>query len=87
MLENMTRVIPAQLPCLNFKENSRYQPVKKGGSFGGIVCLVDRSPSEPRELITPSIPAPVTAPSGTEAAGPSPTSAAAPATSQEESTE
>jgi hypothetical protein len=70
VLENMTRVLPAQLPYLVFKEDCRYQPVKKGGSFGGIVCLIDKSPSEPRELIVPSIPAAATTTGGTDGAVP-----------------
>ena len=65
-----------------FKEDCRYQPVKKGGSFGGIVCLIDKSPSEPRELITPSIPAAASAPAGADAAAPNST-VPAPAPTQE----
>lgn len=67
----MTRVLPAQLPYLMFNEDCRYQPVKKGGgSFGGIVCLIDKSPSEPRELIVPSIPATVASTGATDGAAP-----------------
>lgn len=70
VLENMTRVLPAQLPYLLFKDDCRYQPVKKGGSFGGIVCLIDKKPSEPRELIVPSVPAAVATAGGADGAAP-----------------
>ncbi|CAG8688334.1 13834_t:CDS:10, partial [Gigaspora margarita] len=54
-LENMARVLPAQLQYISFPENSRYVPVKKG-TVGGILMVVDRRPGEPEELILPSTP-------------------------------
>ncbi|RIB20457.1 armadillo-type protein [Gigaspora rosea] len=54
-LENMARVLPAQLQYISFPENSRYVPVKKG-TVGGILMVIDRRPGEPEELILPSTP-------------------------------
>lgn len=81
----MTRVLPAQLTYLSFTDDCRYQPVKKGSSLGGIICLIDKAPTESRELIAPSVPAAVTTPAGgTEAIAPntSPVAAVAIAPSQ-----
>ncbi|CAG8526274.1 17299_t:CDS:10 [Acaulospora morrowiae] len=55
ILENMARVLPAQLQYISFPENSRYVPVKKG-AVGGILMMMDKSPGEPEELILPSTP-------------------------------
>ena len=49
-LENMSRVVPAQLEYITFKSGSRYHPVKKNIS-GGIICLVDATPEIEKELI------------------------------------
>ncbi|CAG8535850.1 3770_t:CDS:2, partial [Scutellospora calospora] len=54
-LENMARVLPAQLQYISFPENSRYVPVKKG-IVGGILMMIDKHPGEPEELILPSTP-------------------------------
>ncbi|KAI9023487.1 armadillo-type protein, partial [Phycomyces nitens] len=53
ILENMARVMPAQLKHISFKEDSRYVPVKKG-IVGGIIMLVDKKPGEEEDLIEPS---------------------------------
>ncbi|CAG8556740.1 11970_t:CDS:10, partial [Acaulospora colombiana] len=55
ILENMARVLPAQLQYISFSESSRYVPVKKG-VVGGILMMVDKTPGEPEELILPSAP-------------------------------
>jgi hypothetical protein len=51
VLENLSRVIPAQLKFVKFRDNSRYVPVKKQLSVG-IVILNDKKPTEPTELMT-----------------------------------
>ncbi|CAO3657434.1 unnamed protein product [Mucor hiemalis] len=55
ILENMARVVPAQLKHIAFKEDSRYTPVK-GENVGGIILLVDRKPEEEEDLIQPRVP-------------------------------
>ncbi|KAI9843972.1 MAG: proteasome regulatory particle base subunit [Sclerophora amabilis] len=47
-LENMSRVLPAQLRFISFPEG-RYEPVKK--PTGGVVLLIDNQPSEPKTLL------------------------------------
>ncbi|KAI9762783.1 MAG: proteasome regulatory particle base subunit [Chaenotheca gracillima] len=47
-LENMSRVLPAQLRFVSFTEG-RYNPVKK--PTGGVVLLVDNQPSEQKSLL------------------------------------
>jgi len=47
-LENMSRVLPAQLKFISFPAG-RYQPVKK--PTGGVILLVDTKSGEPKELI------------------------------------
>ncbi|KAJ1533065.1 proteasome regulatory particle base subunit [Cladochytrium tenue] len=47
----MTRVVPAQLRFVKFRDSSRYAPVKRGAFAGGIVILHDRRPDEPVELV------------------------------------
>ncbi|PKX92947.1 proteasome regulatory particle base subunit RPN2 [Aspergillus novofumigatus IBT 16806] len=47
-LENMSRVLPAQLKYLTFPE-PRYEPVKR--PTGGVVVVLDKNPDEPRETI------------------------------------
>ncbi len=48
LLENMFRVLPAQLKYITFPE-PRYQPVKK--PTGGVILLHDTRPSEPKHLL------------------------------------
>jgi 26S proteasome regulatory subunit N2 len=55
VLENMTRVVPAQLKHISFKD-SRYSPVKSESS-GGIIMLIDRKPEEEEDLLQPRVPA------------------------------
>lgn len=47
-LENMTRVLPAQLKFVSFPD-SRYKPVKK--PTGGVILLHDTTPLEPKTLL------------------------------------
>lgn len=47
-LENMSRVLPAQLKFVSFPD-SRYKPVKK--PTGGVILLHDTTPSEPKILL------------------------------------
>ncbi|KAJ9374882.1 hypothetical protein DTO282E5_437 [Paecilomyces variotii] len=47
-LENMSRVLPAQLKYLTFPD-PRYEPVKR--PTGGVVVVLDKQPAEPRETI------------------------------------
>ncbi|KAI9894905.1 MAG: proteasome regulatory particle base subunit [Vezdaea aestivalis] len=47
-LDNMSRVLPAQLRYISFPE-SRYEPVKK--PTGGVILLTDKNPSEPKSLL------------------------------------
>ncbi|KAL4922510.1 armadillo-type protein [Aspergillus aurantiobrunneus] len=47
-LENMSRVLPAQLKYLTFPD-PRYEPVKR--PTGGVVVVLDKTPEEPREVI------------------------------------
>ncbi|EAS30093.2 26S proteasome regulatory subunit Rpn2 [Coccidioides immitis RS] len=47
-LANMSRVLPAQLKYLTFPD-PRYEPVKR--PTGGVTVVLDKSPSEPREIM------------------------------------
>lgn len=47
-MENMSRVLPAQLKYLTFPD-LRYEPVKR--PTGGVVVVIDTKPSEEREII------------------------------------
>ncbi|KAL1616495.1 proteasome regulatory particle base subunit [Diplodia seriata] len=47
-LENMSRVLPAQLKYISFP-GERYVPVKK--ATGGVILVTDTKPSEPKELL------------------------------------
>ncbi|KAI8839741.1 armadillo-type protein [Chytriomyces cf. hyalinus JEL632] len=53
VIENLSRIVPSQLKYIKFKENSRYEPVKKTFT-GGIVLLHDKKPDEPVELVAVS---------------------------------
>ncbi|KAL8698409.1 MAG: hypothetical protein Q9201_006585 [Fulgogasparrea decipioides] len=48
LLENMSRVLPAQRKFISFPDG-RYQPVKK--PTGGVILLTDTMPSEPKTLM------------------------------------
>ncbi|CAO3688723.1 unnamed protein product [Rhizopus microsporus] len=54
-LENMARVVPAQLKHISFKEVSRYVPVKSE-NIGGIIMLIDKKPDEEEDLLQPRVP-------------------------------
>ncbi|KAK5170052.1 hypothetical protein LTR04_004870 [Oleoguttula sp. CCFEE 6159] len=47
-MENMSRVLPAQLKYISFQEG-RYEPVKR--PTGGVILLEDKSPLEPKSLL------------------------------------
>ncbi|KAJ6015498.1 hypothetical protein N7540_010089 [Penicillium herquei] len=47
-LDNMSRVLPAQLKYLTFPD-PRYEPVKR--PTGGVVVVLDKQPEEPREIV------------------------------------
>ncbi|KAI9871545.1 MAG: proteasome regulatory particle base subunit [Pleopsidium flavum] len=47
-LENMSRVLPVQLKFTSFPDG-RYEPVKK--PTGGVIMVIDNTPSEPKTLI------------------------------------
>ena len=47
-LENMSRVVPGQRKFISFPEG-RYEPVKK--PTGGVILLIDTTPSEPKSLM------------------------------------
>ncbi len=47
-IENMSRVLPAQLKFVSFPDG-RYEPVKK--PTGGVILLNDTTPSEPKALL------------------------------------
>ncbi|CAO3613493.1 unnamed protein product [Cunninghamella blakesleeana] len=55
VLENLSRVVPAQLKRITFKEDCRYTPIKTG-VVNGIILLKDQKPDEEEELIEPSAP-------------------------------
>lgn len=50
-LDNMSRVVPAQLKFISFEENSRYVPVRRLRESGGVILVKDLTPDEPTELI------------------------------------
>ncbi|KAF3480905.1 26S proteasome regulatory subunit rpn2 [Arthroderma uncinatum] len=47
-VSNLSRVLPAQVKYISFPDR-RYEPVKK--ATGGVIVLLDKTPSEPREII------------------------------------
>ncbi|KAJ6140574.1 hypothetical protein N7470_010370 [Penicillium chermesinum] len=47
-LDNMSRVLPAQLKYLTFPD-PRYEPVKR--PTGGVVVVLDKQPDEPRDIV------------------------------------
>ncbi|KAG9536102.1 26S proteasome regulatory complex, non-ATPase subcomplex, Rpn2/Psmd1 subunit, partial [Aureobasidium melanogenum] len=48
-LENMSRVLPAQIKYISFAQDGRYQPVKK--PTGGVILLHDTQSSESKSLL------------------------------------
>lgn len=47
VIDNMTRVVPAQLKYVTFSKNSRFSPLKKFRSICGIIILKDNEPEKP----------------------------------------
>ncbi|EZF75686.1 hypothetical protein H105_02870 [Trichophyton soudanense CBS 452.61] len=64
-ISNLSRVLPAQVKYISFPDQ-RYEPVKK--ATGGVVVLLDKKPSEPRDIIELSA-SKETKPAATAAAG------------------
>ncbi|KAI9144268.1 armadillo-type protein [Paraphysoderma sedebokerense] len=54
-LGNMSRIVPAQVKHVSWKDGERYLPVKKG-RMSGIVMLLDTKLGEPEDLIPFSTP-------------------------------
>ncbi|VEU21992.1 DEKNAAC102970 [Brettanomyces naardenensis] len=50
-LDNMTRVVPAQLKYITFSKDERFTPVRKFRGISGIVVLKDSTPSQPFDKI------------------------------------
>lgn len=50
-IENMLRVVPAQLKYVLFVKDERFVPVRKFKGAGGVVVLRDTKPQEPVEFI------------------------------------
>ncbi|QPG73265.1 hypothetical protein FOA43_000573 [Brettanomyces nanus] len=50
-LDNMTRVVPAQLKYITFSKDERFTPVRKFRGISGIVVLNDSKPSQKFEKI------------------------------------
>lgn len=50
-IDNMTRVLPAQMKYVTFSRNSRFTPLKKFRSICGIVILKDNEPTKPFDKI------------------------------------
>lgn len=50
-VENMSRVLPAQLKYISFSEEGRFVPVRKFQGNNGVVIVTDKTPKEPVELI------------------------------------
>ncbi|GAM89363.1 hypothetical protein ANO11243_074000 [Dothideomycetidae sp. 11243] len=48
-LENMSRVLPAQIKYISFPADGRYRPVKK--PTGGVILVEDTTPSEAKSLL------------------------------------
>ncbi|KAM3415763.1 26S proteasome regulatory subunit RPN2 [Cercospora zeina] len=48
-VENMSRVLPAQIKYISFSSEGRYQPVKK--PTGGVILLTDTKPDESKSLL------------------------------------
>ncbi|KAF2453880.1 armadillo-type protein [Lineolata rhizophorae] len=48
-IENMSRVLPAQLKFISFPEGGRWVPVKK--PTNGVILLLDNQPDEPKSLL------------------------------------
>ncbi|KAH0565664.1 hypothetical protein GP486_000938 [Trichoglossum hirsutum] len=48
-IENMSRVLPAQLKYISFPADGRYEPIKK--PTGGVVLLTDAIPSDSKTLL------------------------------------
>ncbi|KAH3674452.1 hypothetical protein WICMUC_003289 [Wickerhamomyces mucosus] len=50
-LSNLSRVLPSQLKYISFNKEERFVPVRKFRGNGGVVVLIDKSPSERTDVI------------------------------------
>lgn len=50
-LSNATRVLPSQLKYIAFDKDARFVPVRKFRGNGGVVVLIDKTPSDPVKVI------------------------------------
>jgi 26S proteasome regulatory subunit N2 len=50
-VENMSRVLPAQLKYISFDKEGRFAPIRKFRGVGGVIIMTDQSPKEPVEFI------------------------------------
>lgn len=50
-IDNMTRVLPAQMKYVNFSKGARFTPLKKFRSICGVVVLKDNEPGKPFDKI------------------------------------
>lgn len=51
VLENLSRVTPSQWKFVQFKPDSRYEPVKKGPLTAGILIFRDKTPQVAEDII------------------------------------
>lgn len=50
-VDNMTRVVPAQLKYITFEGQNRFVPVRRFRGTGGVLVVTDQTPDEPAEFI------------------------------------
>ncbi|KAF5102609.1 hypothetical protein D0Z00_000319 [Geotrichum galactomycetum] len=50
-VDNMSRVVPAQLKYITFEGQTRFVPVRRFRGTGGVLVVTDQSPEEPKEFI------------------------------------
>lgn len=50
-IDNLTRVVPAQVPLIQFPQDSRFKPVSPQPWNGSIVVLLDKTPNEPFDAL------------------------------------
>lgn len=50
-IDNMSRVLPAQLQFISFEDTTRYLPVRRLRDSGGVLLVKDLQPDEPADLI------------------------------------
>lgn len=50
-IDNMSRVVPAQLKYITFEGQNRFIPVRRFRGTGGVLVVTDKTPDEPTEFI------------------------------------